>query len=125
MDHYPRQVPLDYTIFDECRNVWISRSMIKRYTRSKISMRFTQVTHSRGHLFVADSVGNMHDTLFDMSCSSRFSSVLYAHGAGLRGHDIYLANTAFVLPYYGDAARRVLSSEDDDEVLLETRLSLW
>ncbi|KAG4443420.1 hypothetical protein IFR05_001099 [Cadophora sp. M221] len=61
---------------------------------------------SRKGVFVGNLLANMHDSLYDMGCSSRMSTVLYARGAGVEHHDIHRATAAVSIACFDNIARR-------------------
>ncbi|KAH6718821.1 hypothetical protein BKA61DRAFT_669165 [Leptodontidium sp. MPI-SDFR-AT-0119] len=69
---------------------------------------------SRRGVFVGNLLANMHDSLYDMGCSSRMSTVHYARGVGVARHDIHRATAAVSIACFDNIARRNNEMLDTD-----------
>ncbi|CZT41988.1 uncharacterized protein RSE6_01814 [Rhynchosporium secalis] len=65
-------------------------------------------------VFVGNLLANMHDLLYDMGCSSRMSTVMYARGSGVRGHKIHQATAAVAIACFDKIAGRISQMTDSD-----------
>ncbi|KAL2066879.1 hypothetical protein VTL71DRAFT_1303 [Oculimacula yallundae] len=69
---------------------------------------------NRKGIFIGNTLGNCHDVLYDMGCSSRISSVMYARGAGIARHDIHRATVAVAIGCLDNMARRINQMSDTE-----------
>ncbi|CZS91150.1 uncharacterized protein RCO7_01466 [Rhynchosporium graminicola] len=65
-------------------------------------------------VFVGNLLANMHDSLYDMGCSSRMSTVMYARGSGVKGHKIHQATAAVAIACFDNIAGRINQMTDSD-----------
>lgn len=73
-----------------------------------------QYEQSRKGMWIGGILGNIHDVVYDVGCSSRISSVMYAAAAGAAKHDI---PQAYVTGTIDAIAKRVLALSSEETPL--------
>jgi hypothetical protein len=73
-----------------------------------------QYEQSRKGVWVGGMLGNIHDIVFDVGCSSRISSVMYAAAVGAAKYDI---PQAFVTGMVDAIAKRVIAVSSEESLL--------